>query len=130
MESRREQRKFGLQFTVGMIILSTVIYWKHHGFVPGIWIPLGLAIFHLAGALLFPPALAPTHWLMPRLVKAITTAFAWVVMVLFYYVIFTPIALLLRLFGKDHIAQLEKKRPAWLDVEPSENDPARIEKLY
>lgn len=125
-----ERRKFGLRFAAGMLLLSAILWWRHDGFVPGIWIPLGLAVFHGVGALVWPPLLVPTHWLIPRLVSAVTTAFAYVVLGLFYYLVFTPIAFLLRLAGKDHVARLEKKRPAWVEVDSGENDPQRIEKLY
>jgi len=127
---RSERRRFGLQFTLGMVLLSGILYWKHGGFFPGIWIPLGLGAFHLAGSILLPVLLAPTHWFLPRLVSGITKAFSFVFLALFYYLVFTPVALLLRSLGKDHIGTLEKSRPAWQEVPSSENDPARIEKLY
>jgi len=125
-EKRKGLRKFCWSFGAGMAILTTVLLW-HSGWVVSWYhfIPLGLSAFHLLAAILFPPLGKPIHLLVGFIGLLLST----ILIGAFYYLLFTPVVLLLRLAGKDLIAN-NSQQPHWEKVSAEENDPQRIRKLY
>jgi hypothetical protein len=127
--SRKSLRKFGLLFA--LISAFATGYFLYKG--SGVWIwTAGAAIFFLVTGLAAQPVLKPLYvawmtfaiilgWINTRLILGI-----------FFYLILTPIGLILRITGKD---LLDKKfdrgaETYWKKREKREFDPARYERLF
>lgn len=118
------ERKFALYFGIGMALLTGFMLLKKGP----LWITLTavlLGFYHLTLGLAFNKASAPFRMITQFIGNTVTVIFFSV----FYYLLFTPISLLLRLAGKDVIADNSKK-PAWIRFDDKENDPSRMDKLY
>src|SRR5258708_2551072 len=98
----KKMRDFGYSFAAGMAILFAISIWKNFPlpFKVGIGI---LCFYHLVLAMIFYPALKPTYWLITNIAKVLGNILSTIIFGVFYYILFTPIALLLRLSGKDVI---------------------------
>lgn len=121
-------RRFGWSFGAGMVILSAIGFWKHFIF-PIPWITVALASFSLVFAFIAPNALLPLRKIMEGILHVLGLILTWAVFGAFYYIIFTPIVLILRLAGKDVIAH-KSTSPAWSDIPERDNDPERVKRMY
>lgn len=128
LKKAKKLRRFGYSFSIGMAVLSAIGVWKHFP-MSVISITAALCLFHALGALFKPVILQPTEWLMSSILKWIGNLLTAVIFTVLYYVLFTPIALILRFAGKD-VIRANSISPSWKDVAETENDPKRIERLY
>jgi len=128
LKSTKELRQFGYSFVLGMAILVLISFWRK--FHPGITIAAALSgTFHLILMLIKPALLYPTYRVISTIGKWVGKLLTVVVFTIVYYLLFTPIALILRFLNKDIIAH-SSREPAWLDVPAGQNNPERVEKLY
>lgn len=122
-------RKFGLLF--GLICALVTGYLLYRGSEPWAW-TAGAAVFFVLTGLAIQPILKPFY------VAWMTFAFllGWIntrlILGIFFYLILTPIGLILRLTGKD---LLDKKfdrgaETYWKRREMGKVDPARYERLF
>ena len=97
---KKELRKFGLTVGIALLIFGGVVFWlgKEYYRYP-LFIGLGLI---LLGALL-PAVLKP----LQKVWMAIAVIIGWfmsrVILILLYYLVLTPIALIAKLFGKQFL---------------------------
>jgi hypothetical protein len=115
-KSVKDLRRFGLAFGTAMTILGSLLLWK--GKAPGPWI-LGLAAFAVVSGLIAPRILRPLEMVLAGLLRAVMTAVTYVVLTLSYFLVFTPIGMLVKLTGRD---LLERRFPTdeesyWMPVE-------------
>lgn len=121
-------KEFGLSFSLGMTILFLVSLWR--GFaLPLKLIVAGLGLFHITAALLMPALLRPTFAWVTGIAKIVGNVITIIVFASVFYILFTPIAWILRLAKKDLIGQ-NAFTPHWVDVSERDNDPKRIERMY
>ena len=111
-------RSFGLLFTVVFLIVAAYTWFK--GFSQS-WVQvwLVLAAVFLAFALLFPAVLSPLNKLWFRFGLLLGKVVSPVVLGILFFVVITPVAILMRIFGRD--ALLMKKRNVdsyWIDRNP------------
>ena len=96
--SIRELRKFALAMAIPLALIGGFLLWRHKSYYRYFFIA---SVLFVCPGLLVPVALTPLHkvwmsfsiimgWLMTRLILCIL-----------FFLILTPIALLLRLLGKD-----------------------------
>ncbi len=127
----RETKKiktFGYYFALGMALLTLIGLWKSFNR----WIILFtiiICIYHAVCALFFYRLLTPTYRFINFIGKIAGNFLTLVIFSVIYYVLFTPVALLIRLAGKDVIRN-NSIIPQWNDIPASENDPERIKKLF
>ena len=124
----RELRKFGLAFTGGLTLLGSLLLWR--GKAAGPWV-LGVAAVVLTLALLAPAALRPLEKLLSTLFRWITAALTYVILVLTFFLVVTPMGIVMRLLGKDplHLKRQPDRPSFWVPVE--EDGPAsRPDKPY
>jgi len=124
----KTKRLFGFSFAVGMTLLTGLGVW-HQWPLWGLAIPGTLAVWHLSWALINPRILTPTYSVVHFVGTWVSNILTALVFTAFYFGIFSPLAILLRLFGKDAIREIEKHQ-SWEDVPVEDNDPRRIEKLW
>lgn len=84
-----------------------------------------LSVWHAVCGLVWPLG----GWLFHLITRSIGNTVMGLVFTVFYWGLFTPLALVLRLAGKDLIARASR-RPAWQPVPEIQNDPQRIERLF
>jgi uncharacterized membrane protein YdcZ (DUF606 family) len=135
-----ELGKFCFSFALGMFILTTWLF-VHHNItdhatgvwrVPAsfefpwwAWIPAGLSWLHLLFGFIKRELGRPTHAIIGFIGKVLSA----ILMGIFYYLLFTPVVLLTRFFGKDLI-QHGSQSPHWEEVPEEVNNPKQIEKLF
>lgn len=112
------ERAFGAVFAV---VFAVVALWPLLDGAPIRWWALVVAALFAAAALLFPVALKPLNRLWFVLGLAMHKVVSPLVMALLFYVAVTPMALLMRLAGKDPL-RLKFDRDAksyWIERRPA-----------
>jgi len=98
----RELRKFGFNLGLGLNILGCIMFYRGRSHF--IWFST-IGSFALITAILYPGILT----FLKKMLDRVIFSFGWivnkVVLIIAFYIIFTPIALLLRLFGRDLLHQ-------------------------
>ncbi len=116
-KTTRDLRRFGLSFGCAFGLLGGLLLWKERPAAP--WV-LGVAGTVLLLGIVSPRALAPLEWVLAKLFKAVTIALTYVLVTITFYLVITPMGLLMRLFRRDPLGlRLERGRISyWVDVEP------------
>jgi len=96
-KTNRELRKFGLVMAVPLALLAGLTYWKDKPAWPALAV---LALFFLLCGLALPRALTPIEWVWMKFAKVLGTVMTYVVLTLAFYMVLTPMGLLMRLIGK------------------------------
>ncbi|RJP76406.1 MAG: hypothetical protein C4524_10025 [Candidatus Zixiibacteriota bacterium] len=109
--------------------LAQYFFWGHVRAATILWI---LAAAFLLPGLTIPMALKPLYKLWIRFALALAWFNTRLILSLTYFLIFTPIGLILRLLGKDLIKEKWDPQAAtyWIDRPQAPFDPARYEKQY
>ena len=97
-----EMRRFGFNLGLGLNILGCILFYRHRGHF--IWFS-GIGSMALILAVLRPPILAPLKKVLDKLIFIIGWLTSVISLLIAFYLIFTPIALLLKVFGKDLLNQ-------------------------
>ena len=122
-------RSFGVVFTVVFLIVALLPLWK--GEAPRLWALAVSAVFLLA-ALARPVVLRPLNraWLkfgllLGRVVNPI-------VMAVIFYLVITPVGLVVRLLGKDPLRlRLDREAKSyWIERDPPGPDPRTMSKQF
>jgi len=94
----RELRKFGFSFGLGLNILGCILFYRHKGHF--IWFTgAGSTVFILA--ILCPAMLTPLKKLLDKLIFVIGWVTGAISLLIVFYLIFTPISVLLKIFNRD-----------------------------
>jgi hypothetical protein len=94
----KELRKFGFNLGLGLNILGFIMFYRHRGYF--IWFS-GLGSVVLLAAILYQDILAPLKKILDFIILSISRVISIISLIIAFYLIFTPIAILLRLFGRD-----------------------------
>ncbi len=126
--TRKELRRFGLSFGCAFGIIGALLLWR--GKPAGPWV-FGIAATVAFLGLVAPQILRPMEKVLATLLRVVMAVITYVVLFLAFYLIVTPMGLLLRLMGKD---LLEMKLPSdepsyWVPVEV-DGPTTRPEKPY
>lgn len=62
--------------------------------------------------------------------RVIFAALLAVLLTAVFYLVFTPVGLVMRLFGKDPLRHLESKSGFWRDRSDDDRSPARMRRKY
>jgi len=109
--NNKEYRKFGFSFGLGLNILGCILFYRHKEHF--IWFTcIGSAALMLA--ILCPMILAPLKKLLDKVIFIIGWLTSTITLLTAFYLIFTPIGILARLFGKDLLGQkIDKKASSY-----------------
>ncbi len=125
---KKELRKFGLVMAAPLALLGAWFTYKNS--------PANLYFFAAAGtfllaALAFPLVLAPVEKVWMRFAELLGAVMTRVILSLTFFVVITPLGLMLRLIGKDFLdIDWKKKRESyWRPVE-TDGPAGRPEKPY
>jgi Saxitoxin biosynthesis operon protein SxtJ len=107
----KEWRKSALMAALGLALLSSFLRWRHV-LANDIWL-VALALFGLVaiGALIQPRWFRGYHRFSTRLGFAVSQFIGRILLTLFFFLVLTPVGLILRLAGKDAL-QLKRPREA------------------
>jgi hypothetical protein len=126
---RKELRKFGLTVGIAFAVLGGLLLWRGKASYP--------YCFALAGALMLlglaaPGVLKPIHKVWMSLALVLGWFMTRVILTVLFYVGFTPIRLLARLFGKRFLGPEQRGRQDtyWVYRCPGEPDPTRYERQF
>jgi hypothetical protein len=112
-----------------VIGLIQFLVWSHQRTATIFWI-IAATLFLLG--LVLPILLRPIYWLWMKLAVALAWFNTRLVMFLVFYLVFTPVGIILRVFGKDLIKQKWGKRAEsyWIRRPDTDFDVSRYEKQY
>lgn len=128
LQEKTEIRKFACFFSLGMAILFSVSVWK--GFHLPVKVVIAfLGLSHLIFAFLNYKYVKPSFILVSFIVKKLCNFISLAITGIIFYLLFSPIAFILRLFKKD-VVKSNCSRPGWVDIPEKYNNPARIEKSF
>lgn len=128
MRPTRELRKFGFVMFVPLAGLGALFLWRER--VAGPWV-LGIAAAFALAAFVVPRALAPVERIWMRFAHVLGTVMTTVILTLTYFLVMTPMGVVMRLAGKDLLAMKfdPEAESYWIPVE--EDGPAsRPDKPY
>ena len=121
-----DDRKFGLSLALALALVAGLFCWRGHIILS--WI-FDIAGFLTMAGLLFAPGLLK----YPRAgLRAVGWFNGQLILVLVFYLVFTPAGLLMRIFRKDPLARGWDKNldSYWIPRAPAEYDPHSTEKQY
>jgi hypothetical protein len=129
--SNRDIRIWALVMTALLAIIGLVQYlhWHHETAARVFWILA--AVFFLPG-MLAPATLRPAYKLWMKFAAVLAWINTRVILSLTFYLVFTPVGLIMKLFGKDIIKEKwdPKATTYWIEREATPFDPSRYEKQY
>jgi len=127
-KDKNKIRQFGFSFAIGMLILFIVSLWKRFSLPVQILI-LFFGFLHLFSALFLNKLLIPTYTIMSFIAKILGNVIITTIFTIVFYLLFTPIAIILRFSGKDVINKNSEKT-LWIKIDNKRNDPKQIEKMF
>jgi hypothetical protein len=98
-EKARAGRRFGLTVGGAFALLAAVSWWRGHAWPPMVLGTLGAAL--LLAALLLPRQLGPVERAWMRLAHAISRITTPILVGALFYLVLTPIGLIMRAFGRN-----------------------------
>jgi ABC-type uncharacterized transport system permease subunit len=105
---REELRRFAVSMLIGFFALGLVVAWRRHALEPPTWVLWGLGLSLAVGSLT--PGLGRMVYLGVYLpTSLIGYVLSYILLTLMFFLMFTPLGLLLRCMGKDF---LQRRRPA------------------
>jgi len=126
---KKELRKFGFRLCVALIVLGSILLWRKKGL--SVYF-LAAAPLTLAGAVFLPIFLKPFYKTLMALGRGISLGLTNLTLMLIFYIVFTPMGLFARLFGKDilNVKFKEKKGSFWIPRDKGEPDRNSCENQY
>ena len=119
-ERRKKVREFGLLMALVFGVLGAMLLWKSRPATPYV---LAVTAFFGLSAILAPAILDPLERVWMKFAEKLSVVMTYVIVTLTFYLAITPIAVLLRLLGKDSLGKHfdRSKDTYWIPVE--ENGP-------
>jgi len=110
----KELRKFGFSFGLALNILGCLMFYRHKGHF--IWFTLTGSVVFIS-ALISPKILGPLKRLLDRLIFFIGWLVSAISLLMVFYLIFTPTAILMKIFSRDLLNQrIDKKASTyWIE---------------
>lgn len=123
-----ELRKFGLTMAVAFGGLSLLLWCREIAWAGYV---MGAAVFFLGSALLLPRALAPLEKGWMAFAEVLSGIMTRVILVLTFYLVLTPLGLLLRLMGKDLLSRKpDQNRSSYWEPVEEDGPGTRPDKPY
>jgi hypothetical protein len=127
-QEKKQIRRFGFNFAMGMTVLFLVSLWRNFALPFKIGVA-GLGLAHLCFAFLNYRWLYPTYKLVLSISILFGNILTTIIFTVVFYLLFTPIAFVLRLCKKDVIGN-NSREPRWLPIPETANNPERVKRLY
>ena len=127
--NKKEFRKFGITIGVFLILVGLVLFLRRSDYAMTVGI-IGTAF--CAIGLILPVLLRPFYIIWMSLASVLGFIMTRVILSLVFYLIFTPVGLVLRLLRKDLLnRKIEPDKQSYWELRPEEEyDPKSSEKQY
>jgi hypothetical protein len=127
-ETSRELRKFGITMACAFAIFGGLFLWRAKPVWPYLFV---LAGFFLICGLLLPRVLAPIEWAWMKFASFIGQIMTRVILSITFYLVVTPIGLMMKMFGKNSLNRKFDKtaKSYWVPVDP-DGPTSRPDKPY
>ena len=102
-KENRELRSFGL-----ILAIFIALIWWLFGLTLHLYWLLGVELVVVLVALFLPSLLKPVHWLLSKFSMAISKVLNPLILGVVFYLVVTPMGVLMRLFGYDPMAMKSK----------------------
>ncbi|NIT61855.1 MAG: hypothetical protein GWN00_38340 [Aliifodinibius sp.] len=124
----KKLRNFGLVMAIGCGILGGIFLLK--GFYAWRYLFAAGGFFLISG-LIFPLILMPIEWIWMKVAHVLGIFMTYVLLTITYYILVTPLGLIMRLFGNDPMKRRFKRdeESYWVEVDP-EGPTSRYDKPY
>ena len=96
--SKSELRKFGVIMSIFVALLGGLFLWRGKGYY---WCFFVISVLFLFFGLVLPAVLRPVHKSWMTLSMVMGWLVSGLILIILFYLVLTPTALLLRMFGKD-----------------------------
>lgn len=117
------ERRFGLSVGGVFLALGLLLWWRDHAVIAAVLaVPAGLLV---AGALVAPRWLGPVERVWMRFAAAVGAFNARIILGLAYYLVITPVGLVMRLFGRDPLDRRLRTGESYWRRRPAEPAPTR-----
>ncbi len=128
-KTEKELRKYGMTMAIAFAVIALLFWFKDHD---GNWpILAGLSAFFLVSGMLIPGVLAPVEWLWMRIAHYMGTVVTFILLVLTFFVVITPMGLLMRLLRKDLLGlKLDSSMPSYWIAQEVDGPQSRPEKPF
>lgn len=104
---KKDLRQFGIVLGIILLVIGLVHYFKEHVNVyPYLF---GFGVLFLLIGLVYPPLLKPIYIVFRKVTHAIGWFNTRVILILVYYLILTPIGLVMQLFRHDPLRKKQEK---------------------
>jgi hypothetical protein len=125
----REWRKFGLLFMTIFFLVAAYLFWKGK---PVWWVGVVCAGIFGGAGLLTPSLLRVPHKLWMQFAGILGWVNTRVLLSIFFFIVLTPVGVVMRLFGRDPLARRLSKESAtyWEKREGPAPDRSRFENLF
>ncbi|MHB8206847.1 SxtJ family membrane protein [Mucilaginibacter sp.] len=109
----KQNRKFGYTVAIALLVLSGFRIFIRHK--QGWWVAFAIAMVLLLFSLIKPVLLNPLRLVWDKIGHVLGTINTYVLLTLFYFLILSPLGMIMRLFGKDilNIKWLKNKNTYW-----------------
>ena len=126
---RKQLRRFGIQLGIALGLLGGLFWWKENNIY--VYLSIFSLIFLLIG-LLWPSLLAPIYKVWLAVAKFMGTLITKIILIILFYLVITPIGLLLRLFGKDFLKlRFDKNGNSyWIKQQSSSHNKSQYDRQY
>ena len=130
-QSPRDLRKFGITMAVALGLLATLIFFLGSHPLRAYWL-WGIGFLFCIIGLLLPTLLKLFHRLWMALALVLGYFMSRLLLTILFFIVLTPIGLMLRLFGKDILNEKiqQDKESYWIKREKRDHSPDRYEKLF
>lgn len=121
LNKRIELRKFGRNMTIIFTVWGVILWWRGKLYYPLFFL---LAAVFLILTLIFPDRLDPLERKWFRITRFLSKIITTTVLMIFYYLILTPIAVGGRLFGEKFLdLKIDKRQKSyWLEKKNGEEE--------
>ena len=97
---KRELRNFGITLGIIFLVISGFLFWKEKD---SLTIFIAISITWFITAIAIPSVLKPVYWIWMIVGIILGWFMTRVILSLLFYLVFTPIGLILRFFGKEFL---------------------------
>ena len=117
--SRSEGRRFGLTVGGAFLALTALLWWRDHMLIAAV--TGAIAGLLLIAGLTIPSYLGPIEAAWMGLARAVSKVTTPIVMGVVYYLVLTPVGLIMRLFGRNPLVKKQQDGEAgvWLTRDES-----------
>jgi len=125
---KKSLSKFGLTMGAAFLVISGLFFLRHKSLATAYSLVVS-AVFSGAG-LLMPILLKPVYIAWMRFAFVLSWVNTRILLVIIFYLVFTPVGLFMRLFRIDLLELRKKKETYWKIKEKVEFDPANYERRF